>query len=315
MFSLIIYNFLIREFDRMEREQIFHAIHEYSSDPSAFHRIIISPQVYDESRSQVGFILILTNIGILLASGAAGYFLAGRTLRPIKEMVDQQNQFITDASHELRTPITSLRSEIEVYIRGINHSEKETKDLLKSNLEEIKNLSVLSDNLIQLAQYQNINGKNVIQSVSLREIMQLAIKKMHILAKQKTIAIKNTVTEYNILGEKESFIQLFSILLDNAIKYSPKKSTITITTKSLDHHVLIHITDQGIGIDKKDLPHIFDRFYRTDSSRTKQKIPGYGLGLSIAKKIVNTYRGTLQVKSELGKGTTFIISLPYERVT
>ena len=105
-------------------------------------------------------------------------------------------------------------------------------------------------------------------------------------------------------------INLFVIILDNAIKYSPKKTAIKIYGKKTNNQIMIEIKDQGIGIEKKDLPFIFDRFFRAEQSRSKEKVTGYGLGLSIAKKIIGQHKGSLIVESKLEKGTTVIIRLP-----
>jgi two-component system sensor histidine kinase ResE len=99
-------------------------------------------------------------------------------------------------------------------------------------------------------------------------------------------------------------------LFDNSIKYSPKKSVITVFFGKGEKFILIDVKDQGIGIDGMDLAHIFDRFYRSDKSRTKTTVPGYGLGLSIAKKIVEAHNGSITVRSVPGKGSTFIVKLP-----
>ena len=103
---------------------------------------------------------------------------------------------------------------------------------------------------------------------------------------------------------------MFYIFLDNAIKYTPKKGTITIGGKKERNNIKIEIKDTGIGIDKKDLPFIFDRFYRADKSRTKKSVPGFGLGLSLAKKIITLHKGQISVKSKRQKGTTFAVKLP-----
>lgn len=305
VFSVTIYRIVDSEIQRY-----VHRIEHQRHDPFDSPPPLVTIQDLQESDQRLLITLLGINIGILVLSGAAGYFLAGRTLRPIKDMMDEQNRFITDASHELRTPLTSLKSEIEVYMRGNHHTANEADTLLKSNLEEVNNLQVLSDNLIQLAQSQKPNGNHIFTDVSLVTVIQTAAKKLNIAAKQKSITIESEIKDYSLYGDKESLIQLFSILLDNAIKYSPLKSKIKTTAKNIDHTVLITVVDQGIGIEKKDIPHIFDRFYRADTSRTKQVTSGYGLGLSIAKKIVNMHNGIITVKSEPGKGTTFTIHLP-----
>ncbi|HSW88755.1 MAG TPA: sensor histidine kinase, partial [Candidatus Saccharimonadales bacterium] len=180
-----------------------------------------------------------------------------------------------------------------------------------SNLEEVENLQSLSDKLLQLAQHQKPNTILIAKSIIISEIIDEAIHKVQSVAKKKSITLeKKKISKYKITGDKQSLVQLFVILLENAVKYSPEQTIVTLATKSIDHSILITVTDQGIGIDKKDMPHIFDRFYRADSSRTKQDVSGYGLGLSIAKKIIDAHNGDITVMSEKNKGTTFTVQLP-----
>lgn len=308
-FTVVIYNLLASELDRVElmqrqrqeRQLPFEFRQRYPTE------LEIDPVIIEEAKERLKLRLIFINLGILLLAGLSGYFLAGRTLRPIKEMVDEQNRFITDASHELRTPITVLKSEIEVNLRDKKISSN-TKEILESNLEEVNNLQVLSDNLIKLAQK---NGNVIsLEEVSLLEVIELAIKKVTPLSKIKKIKIENKIKVQSVKADKPSLIELFVILLDNAIKYSEKDTTITLASEKTDHAVVVSIKDQGIGISKEDIPHLFDRFYRADSSHTKVNAPGYGLGLSIAKQIVEKHKGSVKVESELELGTTFLIKLP-----
>lgn len=314
LFSLAIYNFLSNELARIEHAQQRRVELRMSPfGPGFFQEITppaIDPAEFEEARHRILFTLLMINLGILAFSGAAGYFLAGRTLKPIQDMVDDQNLFITDASHELRTPITALKSEIEVYLRGKHQSIKDANKLLESNLEEVNNLQILSDYLIQLAQYEKYSSNTHLDKVALSDVIQAAGKKLHTAAKQKSIKIETVIKDCFLLADKERLIQLFGIFLDNAIKYSPENSAITISSKLVDHSVLVNIKDEGMGIDKRDIPHIFDRFYRADSSRTKQNVSGYGLGLSIAKKIIDSYHGSVIVNSDPGKGTVFTVQLP-----
>jgi signal transduction histidine kinase len=142
--------------------------------------------------------------------------------------------------------------------------------------------------------------------------MDDAIKAVHKAAKQKDISIKNEMTDQFVKGNEISLVRLFVILLDNAIKYSPEKSAVTITEKKTDGYIKVRVTDQGIGIDEKDIPKVFHRFYRSNSARSKTQASGYGLGLSIAKKIVDNHDGSIKVESEKDKGTTFIVTLPVD---
>jgi signal transduction histidine kinase len=313
-FSVAIYQVLTSELDRLEQveqSRIQRRLPELQLPLSpGGHPVFLDPDVLAETKNRVEFILILINLIILAGSAYAGYILAGRTLNPIKEMVDEQNRFITDASHELRTPITSLKSEIEVNLRDKELSLAQAKAILKSNLEEVNSLQVLSDGLIRLTQYQKGHKSLAFSDVALTDIVREAIRKVTNAAKEKKITITNDIRAINLEGNQTALTELFVIFLDNAIKYSPKQTTVQLSSKKSDGHILIKIADQGVGIDEKDIPHLFDRFYRADKSRTKTDIPGYGLGLSIAKQIVDQHNGTIRVTSKLNKGTTFTIALP-----
>ena len=267
----------------------------------------LDPEEIHEARSRLVFLLGFVNLSILLISGGAGYFLAGRTLRPIKIMLDEQHRFISDSSHELRTPLTSLRSEIEVALRNKDLSVKDARKILESNLEEVESLQTLSDNLLELSQNGSFVNKKLFEKVLVSDIALISIKKVDPLAKAKQITIKDKTISLRMLGAKERLVELFIILIDNSIKYSPKKSKIIVSSKKSDGKIIIEILDHGKGIEEKDIPHIFDRFYRADESRSEA---GYGLGLSIAKKIVDSHNGSISVKSKPGKTTSFILTFP-----
>lgn len=306
-FSVAIYRVLIGEFARVERVQ---RLRRSLQLPSEFRRPVIDPEVLKESENRLKATLVLVNLSLLGMAGVAGYFLAGRTLKPIQEMVDEQSRFITDASHELRTPLTSLKSEIEVNLRDKNLTLAETRRLLQSNLEEVNNLQYLSDNLIKLTQYQKTDDRKFFEKISLSSVLNEACRKVINLAKHKNIAVLNRTKDYNVMADRQSLIELFVILLDNAIKYSPMGKKIIISAKKIDHSVAINIIDQGVGIEEKDLLRLFDRFYRADKSRTKIEVGGYGLGLSIAKQIAEKHLGVISVESKKGQGSTFTVSLP-----
>ncbi len=312
MFSFSIYHILTNELDRSFHRITQRYSQEFGALAPQMNPQLLEPSYLQASEDRIQWILIYVNCIIFGVSGIGGYILAGFTLRPIKQMMDEQNRFVTDVSHELRTPITSLKSEIEVYLRSKHRTKEEADALLVSNLEEVNNLHILSDNLIQLVREQK-SQRHVSTPISLQHVLQMAMKKTEKLAKQKNISIKKPTRDLRVKGDKDSLSQVFAILLDNAIKYSPKKTVITITIHMVDDKAAIQITDQGMGIEEAAIPHIFDRFYRADISRTKQEIPGYGLGLSIAKKIITEHHGHIAVKSILGNKTTFTVFLPLEK--
>lgn len=332
LFSVAIYAGITRELKGIERFQQLRLEQGRKGLDSAFRQFIRdqkmrrisppntprilappNPEMIQQARMRLAGLLGLVNLVILFTSGIAGYFLAGKTLRPIKEMVDEQNRFVSDASHELRTPITSLRSEIEVNLRDRKLTLNEAKKLLKSNLEEVRTLQALSDGLIKLSRDPKSNGELSFKEVSLTEIVDGAVKKVAGLAKEKRITIQNEIKNFIFDGDQKALTELFVIFLDNAIKYSPESTTAILASRRTDGYVHIDIVDQGIGIDEKDIPRLFDRFYRVDPSRTKTDVTGYGLGLSIAKQIVDKHQGWIKVTSELNKGTTISVQLPVKQ--
>ena len=319
-FSVAIYNVLTSELNRVERIQKLRIEHRLSPRTSPLEpddhlpsSISLDQDLINESKNRIGLLLIIINIGILGTSSVAGYFLAGRTLKPIKEMVDEQNRFITDASHELRTPLTSLKSEIEVNLRDDKLTLAQAKKILGSNLEEVNNLQVLSDGLIKLTLYQRDNNGLIFESLPLSLIVAQAVRKVESLAKNKNISLNTNKNNLIIEGNKPALTELFVVLFDNAIKYSPKNTTISVKSEKTDGHVIIQVADKGIGISEEDIPHLFDRFYRTDKSRTKSDVGGYGLGLSIAKQIADKHHGLIKVESKINKGSIFTVQLPVKQ--
>ncbi len=256
--------------------------------------------------------LIFINFGICVVAGGGSYFLSGRTLKPIKLMIDEQNQFISNSSHELRTPIANLRAEMEGSLLEKHISDKRARELIRSNLEEVETLQLLTNKLLRIAQIHSSSFEKADENVSILEVIKAAQKKVSSLAKQKNITITSKINDQTIKGDKNSLIEVFVIILDNAIKYSPKNTKVTITSENTKNAVKILISDQGIGISKKDLPHIFEQFYRADSSRSQ--VEGYGLGLSIAKKIVETHNGNISAISNKDKGTTLRVQLPLNHI-
>ncbi|MHB0975648.1 MAG: sensor histidine kinase [Candidatus Aquicultorales bacterium] len=273
----------------------------------------LDAELFAQASRRIALQLVVINVGILMLSGAAGYILAGRTLRPIEEMVEDQRRFVADASHELRTPLTAMRTETEVALRDENLSTDDARNVLESGLEEIAKLQSLSDYLLTLGHLEKLDAQAPFARVNLAQVLEEAARRVEILAKEKDIAIDVRSDGAVIEGLKDHLVQLTVILLDNAIKYSPSGSSVAVGTRTLKSRVVLTVEDKGAGIRAGDLPYIFNRFYRADTSRTKDGAHGYGLGLSIAKSIIDLHDGKVTVDSAPGKGTTFTISLPSAR--
>lgn len=255
--------------------------------------------------------LLEFNLIILALSVFASYKLARHTLEPIEEAHTAQARFTADASHELRTPLTAMKAEIEVALRDKKLTIKEARELLNSNLEEVSKLELLSNALLKLAQTNR--DTTALRQTNALEVVSGAVERVKKQAQLHSISIKNDVRNIKFVGDSTSLTELFVVLLDNAIKYSPEKSVVTVTCRKSGGCVAISVEDKGAGIPAKDLPNIFDRFYRVDNSRSKLKTEGYGLGLSIAKKVADLHGGSIEVTSTVGKGSVFTVKLPIEQ--
>ena len=186
----------------------------------------------------------------------------------------------------------------------------DAKELLKSNLTEIDKMKYFSDNLLALSRYEASGRDLSMEDVDLAEAVRQAIERNAPQAREKKISIKEDLSAVTVKGNPQSLVELISILINNAIKYSPEGKEVRVSVRIKGKKAVIEVRDQGIGISEKEIPHIFDRFYRADSSRNKTIVDGYGLGLSIAKSIVDAHKGEIKVESEVGKGSRFIVVLP-----
>lgn len=284
----------------------------------AFMRLGIPQQAFETAR-QTAFDellhreilnLLRFNLAVLAFGGGASYFLARRTLRPLEAAMEAQGRFTGDASHELRTPLTVMRSEIEVALRESKLSANEARELLESNLEEVIKLENLSQSLLQLARFGPQSGAFERAEHDLAEPVKAAVLRTEKRAAARKITIKVEIKHILIHGNTASLTELFVTLLDNAVKYGRNNGSILVDMKSSSKEAIITIQDDGIGIKAEELPHIFERFYRADNSRSKDTADGYGLGLALASQIANIHHGSIVVDSAVDVGTTFTVRLP-----
>lgn len=254
--------------------------------------------------------LVLFNIAVLATGAAGSYLLARRTLEPVEAAMEAQTRFSSDAAHELRTPLTIMQSEIEVGLRDSKATKASHALLLKSNLDEVEHMRTLTDRLLLLANQDDL----VLEPTSLEAVAMDAVERSVALAQSKHMSVENEVGAIQVQGNAKSLADLLFILIDNAIKYSPEKSTVTLRAVTKNRMAELQVADDGPGIEDADLPHIFDRFYRADTARSAQNVAGHGLGLSIAQAIVEAHGGTISAANGKTKGkrkgAVFTITLP-----
>ena len=291
IFSTIIYSNTVNSFN-IRPIEIFYG-KSYNTNEKAKEAI---NKRDNEIKKELLFHLIVLDSMIIILGTIGSYFLSKKTLKPIEENLELQMEFISNASHELKTPITVISMENEVLLRQKQFSEEELLNQIKSNLEEVQNLSKLVNILLELARNNKIN----LERVKVFDVANDSIEKLSSIAKKKNINILNNITNLEIIANKDILTEVMIIILDNAIKYSDKNTTIKIYSKNNK----ICIEDEGMGIKNEDLKYIFDRFYRADKAHSTE---GYGLGLSLAKHLTSKMKLKISAYNNQDKGSTFVI--------
>ena len=323
LFSIVIYRMVVVEVVRFEAFQRSRSEARIGQMFMPFRggglspRLPVNEELIEETKQRIAMIILILNGSIFLAGGGLAYILAGKTLDPIQGMMESQKQFIGDASHELKTPLTSLRIASEVFLRDKSPTVQDAKVLIQENLSEIDGMQSLLETLIQMNKLEYDRKEIVLnEHVFIEKIVAKTLQTVSAHAASKSITIIQTVHNQKVVGSELLLVKLLTILLDNAIKYSAVSGKIEIYSAVHTSHITLSITDHGMGIDHKDIPHIFTRFYRADSARTRTgESGGYGLGLSIAQKIADMHGSKIHVKSEKGTGSTFSISLKLVPIT
>lgn len=306
IFSVTIYQLNFREVNiRLENLQ-----HSLVTRKATLGLSAISPQDQlrleqsEQAAGQMILALVYINTLILLLGGLGSHFLARRTLEPIEKAHEAQSRFTSDASHELRTPLAAMKAELEVYLRDDKLTLSEAKELLESNLEEVEKLTQLSDMLLKMARldYDKLEKSQI----DIVKLLPSVMKSFSRNKKRFDITTRKTAV---VIGNEAAITELMNVLIDNSLKYSPNRSRISIRIFEKRMMIGFEIKNSGKRISEENLPYIFDRFYRADSSRTGSYTNGYGLGLAIAKRITEIHHGYIQASST-EKETVFTFYLP-----
>lgn len=260
-------------------------------------------QTSEKNESQIALVMICF-WGISLF---ASLFLARLSVKPLLESMQKQKAFVENASHELRTPLAVLQNRLETLFRKPEATIMESSESIASSLDEVRNMKLLTTNLLNIA--RRADGlKPEIDEID-PSFFDQTFSNFEIIAEEnaKVFRGENRVDKI-ISSDKILLKQLMTILYDNALKYTDEDGEIGFKVQLKDKNLLIKVLDNGPGIPDEDKERIFDRFYRVDKARTRQK-GGFGLGLSLAKQIVEAFKGNIQVRDNKPRGTIFEVKL------
>ncbi len=258
---------------------------------------------------RIRLVLLLLGFLSLLAAAGGGLFLAGRALVPVRRAFDQLRRFTADASHELRTPLAIVRTSAEMLARRLGDAPAETRELLDNVLSEAGRMERLVGDLLTLAR-ADAGEVPEREPVDLAGVAAEAARKAGVLAAKKGLTLTADLPDRLLVqGDRDRLLQLALILLDNAVKYTDPGGRVTLRLRPHGRTAELAVSDTGVGIPRRDLERIFDRFYRVDKARSRAA-GGTGLGLAIAAWIARSHGGSIRVESEPGRGSTFTVEIP-----
>jgi two-component system, OmpR family, manganese sensing sensor histidine kinase len=252
-------------------------------------------------------LLIPIALGLI---GLTGWLLGGLAMQPIRQSYHQLQRFTADASHELRSPLSAILTNAQVgQLTTADHPQ--LRPLMENIIDSAKSMSMLVSHLLLLARHQGRLAPELLKWINLNDLLEKLAADYAVQAAKQNIKFICHLPEQPIYldAEPDLLRQAVENLLSNACKYTTLGGTVWLRMEPYLDRAVIQVIDTGIGIPEADLPHIFDRFYRVDTERTREK-GGFGLGLAIAQQIVQAHAGKLLVMSMLGKGSTFQIELP-----
>ncbi len=268
----------------------------------------------EDTLHQLRLMLLLGSGVALLLAFACGQFLAWLSLRPVRQAFQRQRDFVADASHELRTPLALIRANTEALLRRFRSLSPEAQGYASEVLEEVDHLNRIVGDLATLALADAQQQRLQREPMDLRELLQDLVRQVAPLAAERGIAIRADLAEpAAVEADAGRLRQLFLILLDNALTYTPAGGTLSLSLRNGDQRAEVCLSDSGPGIPEKDLPHVWERFYRVDKARTRHATMGTGLGLAIARWIVTAHHAQIRLESRPGGGTTAVVVFPAAR--
>jgi signal transduction histidine kinase len=282
-------------------------------------RIVEAGKSYEPAQEDVDKMALVLASGVAVAFllSAVGAYLAAtingmlshleKTLARLEETLDRQRRFVADASHELRTPLTSIHSYAQMLEEWALRDPQIGPESVAAIKRESERMKDLIENLLQLARGDE-GMKLHLKDNNLTEVVEEAAESARAAVNGKVLIEDPTPKQgVSAVFDRERLRQAISILLDNAVKYTPEGGRVTMKIVEGDGSVGVEVSDTGIGIPEDQIPHLFERFYRAEEARSTE---GLGLGLSIARQIAEDHEGSIEVRSKLREGSTFIIRIP-----
>ena len=301
-----------------------HIVNSYGQDE--VYRVVLTEMKIDSVSSNIKYAAVLINtsqleqisqnheqlIVVVMASFwilsiLASLYLARVSVKPLLESMQKQQSFVENASHELRTPLAVLQNRLETLFRKPEATIMESSESIASSLEEVRNMRFLTTNLLNLARRDD-GIKPELGEVE-PDFFNTIFTNYEMIASEndRVFRFENRV-HHTIITDKLLLKQLMTILFDNAVKYTEEEGDIYFEISTTERSLYLTVADNGIGISAADKKKIFDRFYRVDKARTRQK-GGFGLGLSLAKQIVDALKGSISVKDNKPNGTVFEVKI------
>lgn len=253
--------------------------------------------------------LLMNAVGISKCEGEVCGFLAFYDITSLRKLEKMRKEFVANVSHELKTPLTSIRGFVETLLAGALRDESRSRDFLIRIEEDADRLHRLIEDLLRLSEIESGEIPLALEEVPLRDAVEKALTVLRQPIEEKKIAVENQTGSLAVNADRDKLNQVLINLLENAVKFNRQGGKVTLQAEPHENFLKISIEDTGIGIPNEAVPRVFERFFRTDKARSKDE-GGTGLGLAIVKHIVELHGGTVSCQSELGKGSTFSFTLP-----
>ncbi|EKF51696.1 sensor histidine kinase [Lactococcus garvieae] len=273
----------------------------------AYIQVFSNVDQLQDSLSRSNFIIITTMVMFWFISVIISLYLANWTLRPVMEAYEKQKAFVENASHELRTPLAILQNRLELLFQKPNATIIDESENISESLSEVRNMRLLTSNLLNMARQDN--NIKINPEATDKEFFEAIFSNYHLLAESSEKSLKTSLKFDGSMSLDQSLVkQLLTILFDNAMKYTGEDGEIQVDVQRNGLTLMLSVADNGEGISDEDKKKIFDRFYRVDKARTRQK-GGLGLGLSLAQQIAEAHNGRIIVEDNSPRGTKFVVRL------